>query len=281
MTHLPACLRAFGDQTYPKASFEIIVVDNGENPGLSELAGQYENLKLVSESGQSSYIARNTGIRNAKGTVIVFTDADCEPETQFLSEGVKALGASPECGLVGGRIKLKCRQEKSPSFIETYEHATSFLQDVYISHDHATTSNIFTYKAVLDDVGVFNESLKSLGDMEWSRRVSGAGYLLVYSARACVAHPTRGSFSALAKRSRRMAGGRYDLAQSRRWPLLLFVKDMARTVLPLRRIKPILLYKGGGPWLKMQFLGILVRLSFIEMGERIRLQFSDVQSERS
>lgn len=281
MLHLPKCLRAFDDQTYPKASFEIIVVDNGENPGLPELANHFENLKCVSESGQSSYISRNTGIRNAKGAVVVFTDADCVPGPAFLWEGVKLLESTPNCGLVGGRIRLKFKQENLPTFIERYEHATTFLQDVYISHNHATTSNIFTYKSVLDDVGGFNQYLKSLGDMEWSRRVSNAGYSLVYSDRAWVAHPTRGTFSALAKRSRRMAGGRYDLAKIKRWPYLFFVKDMVRTVLPLHRLKPIVLYREAGLWTKIRFLGVLVSLSAIEAGERIRLQLSNAESERS
>ncbi|WP_424406247.1 glycosyltransferase, partial [Microcoleus sp.] len=44
---------------------------------------------LTENQIQSSYAARNQGIRTSTGEIIAFTDADCRPETQWLENLVK------------------------------------------------------------------------------------------------------------------------------------------------------------------------------------------------
>lgn len=280
MESLPDCVQCLVRQTYPKERFEIIIVDNGENIGLQELSKEFPGLVVISESRQGSYVSRNSGVKKAKGEIIAFTDADCLPESQFIEEGVKAMESCPDCGLIGGRVALEFGDPENPTSVELYEHATTFLQETYISRNHATTSNVFTRRDVLENVGGFNEELKSRGDMEWSSRVARAGYRLSYSDAACVVHPTRKTFDALAKRSRRMVGGRYDLAQISRFPWLIFSTDLLRAVLPLQRLIAIAKYREVDFPQKLKFLSLLGRLCIIEIKERVRLQFSAAESQR-
>jgi glycosyltransferase involved in cell wall biosynthesis len=86
--------------------FEIIVVDNAPETGrtaavVAELADP--RLRSVTEPRRGLSIARNTGIRAARGDVIVFTDDDCRADPLWLSAIRAVLDAYPAVSCVTGR----------------------------------------------------------------------------------------------------------------------------------------------------------------------------------
>ena len=75
-------------QNYPKNNYEIIVVDDFSSDNTSELIMKenISNLKLIRLSqGQGKKKAIEEGIKNANGTLIVTTDADCSMNENWLS----------------------------------------------------------------------------------------------------------------------------------------------------------------------------------------------------
>jgi GT2 family glycosyltransferase len=57
---------------------------------------------------------------------------------------------------------------------------------------YGATANIFTFRSVIEKVGVFNPELKSAGgDKEFGKRVFAAGYQQIYADDTCILHPTR------------------------------------------------------------------------------------------
>ena len=77
-------LRSLVTLNYPRERYEIIVVDNDSQDDSPQRAQQYP-VKLLHELDiQSSYAARNRGIRAAKGDIIAFTDADCVAHLDWL-----------------------------------------------------------------------------------------------------------------------------------------------------------------------------------------------------
>lgn len=88
--------------TYP---YEIIVVDNNSEDKTSELA-QSLDVKVVKEERQGVSIARNTGIEESKGDILVFIDADCLAPPDHLDKIGRYFENNPKVSAVGGYYKF-------------------------------------------------------------------------------------------------------------------------------------------------------------------------------
>ncbi|MDM9382079.1 glycosyltransferase family 2 protein [Chlorogloeopsis sp. ULAP01] len=236
---LQICLEALENQTYPKHLYKVIVVDNGSDPDedIEGVVAKFGQAIATSESLPGSYAARNKGISLVQGDVIAFTDADCIPAQDWIEKGVKHLLETPNCGLVAGKIETIFKDKEQATPVELFESITAFPQKQLLEERHyGATANVFTFKSVLDRVGIFDARLKSHGDVNWGRRVFAYGYKQVYADDTCVAHPARYSFTELYKRTIRLAGGFYDL-QIRSEPSvfkqnLIFCKNLIKHLIP-------------------------------------------------
>jgi glycosyltransferase involved in cell wall biosynthesis len=236
---LKICLAALENQTYPKDLYEVIVVDNAsdEAPDIKGVVAEFGCAIATYESIPGSYAARNQGISLAKGEVIAFTDSDCIPTPNWIENGVKNLLQFPNCGLVAGKMEIFCKNPEKPTPVELYESITAFPQQQLLeTKKGAATGNLFTFKNVIDRVGVFNANLKSNGDLEWGQRVYSAGYQQVYADDTCVAHPARSSFKELYKRTVRLVGGSYDWQNQKQLSFyekkIFFFKFLWENVIP-------------------------------------------------
>ena len=210
---LPLCLQALAQQTYPQNRFEILVVDNGSDAA-ADIKGtirQFANAIALYEAIPGSYAARNKGLTIAKGDAIAFTDADCIPAPDWIAKGIARLQQVANCGFVGGEIEIFWRDRDRPSTVELYESILAFRQqDCIEKHHYSVTANLFTWKKVVEKVGMFDSQLKSNGDIEWGNRVYAMGYQQVYAEDVRVAHPALYSFPQLRRKVIRYAGGAYD-----------------------------------------------------------------------
>lgn len=89
--NISALLAALSQQTYPKEFFEIIVLDDFSTDATAQMVKEFPlpNLRLLQPAStpglSSKKKAIETGIQNAKGELIVTTDADCIPSQNWLS----------------------------------------------------------------------------------------------------------------------------------------------------------------------------------------------------
>ena len=162
---LRLCLEALSKQTYSQALYEIIVVDNASEEDIQSIVGQFSLAKYACERQAGSYIARNQGLTVARGDVLAFTDSDCIPAIDWIEKGVDQLLSHPDCGLVAGKINMFFQNVDRPTAVELYEKIVlNFFQEKKIrDHQFGMTANIFTRRAVIDDVGGFDGTLKSGG----------------------------------------------------------------------------------------------------------------------
>ncbi len=281
---LPLCLGAIEQQTYGSGNYEIIVIDNGSDPGqkISAVVAGFAAAAYVYEPKPGSYAARNAGLAIARGSILAFTDADCIPEADWLEKGVSHLLSIPNCGLVAGRIRLFFKGEQA-SPVELYESVTAFPQQRLLQEQHgAATGNVFTFKSVMDKVGWFNDQLKSNGDIEWGERVYQAGFAQHYAADVCVAHPARYSFKELRRRTMRLAGGvfgrfiqpQHSLLQQNMTFARLLVDDLTPPVnFAISTFKDSRL-KGFRQKLTVSL--VLVWVRYVSATEKIRLKLGGV-----
>ena len=236
---LSLCLQALARQTYPRDRYEVIVVDNGSEAtaNIKSLVQQFEGAIAQFESTPGSYAARNKGLSIAQGEAIAFTDADCIPASDWIEKGVNYLQSTFNCGLVGGNIEIFWRDPHQPSTVELYESILAFRQQDCIEKQHySVTANLFTWRKVIETVGVFNSQLKSNGDIDWGKRIYAQGYEQVYAEDVRVAHPALHSFQQLRRKAVRYAGGAYDLRQQSECNWLkqnwLFIRAIAFNLMP-------------------------------------------------
>ena len=182
---IEACVRSLLLIEDPSELFEIVVVDNASSDQTSSiLAGYRDRIRVLQERIRGASAARNTGIRNARGKIIAFTDADCIVEPQWLREIVPPL-RDREVGIAGGPILSTSPCNRIEKFGERIHDHRRSIEDPFPS---AITMNWASRRDVLEDVGLFDESLLRGQDADLARRIRMHGYRLVYCPRAVVHH---------------------------------------------------------------------------------------------
>ncbi|MBI5205634.1 MAG: glycosyltransferase family 2 protein [Nitrospirae bacterium] len=82
---IAACLDSLMKQDYP-GDYEVIVVDDGSSDSTPDIISGYERVRLMKQANAGPAAARNKGAMDAKGEIILFTDSDCVPEGNWITE---------------------------------------------------------------------------------------------------------------------------------------------------------------------------------------------------
>ena len=191
------CLDALIVQDYPRDRYETIVVDDGSTDRTDEIISKYpvKTIKHRKNLGISS--ARNTGLRNANGTIVAYTDDDCIPKKSWLknliksyTNGVIAVGGLNipfSCSTImekymaekgyGIPAPLEFRKSKNP-FYRFY----IYLKDMFwpittnkkdpIQVGSIYTSNASFIKKILEEAGEWEEDFHSSEDLEMCEKLN-------------------------------------------------------------------------------------------------------------
>lgn len=196
-------LDALQAQTYPQDRLEIIVVDNGSIDETREVISKFP-VKMLQQPIRSSYAARNMGIAAARGGIIAFTDSDCEPDVNWLFNGVRHL-QTHRADAIGGLVSFTL--STTPSAGEYADAVINIDNEGSIAmHGMAATANLFVTRDALQRVGGFNQKLQSGGDGEWSARAKKVGITMQFASNAIVYHPAR-TFAELITKHLRIGSG--------------------------------------------------------------------------
>jgi glycosyltransferase involved in cell wall biosynthesis len=206
-------LRAITAQTADR--YEVVVVDNGSTDETREVAGAYADCNdhvtlLVENEAQSSYAARNTGIRRATGDVLAFLDADETVSSDWLETASVAI-ATDDLDYLGCRVDLTIPDDERTRTARYNAHTGFPVRQYLDRHRYAPTCALFVRREVFEDVGLFDPRLVSGGDMEFGNRVDAAGYEMGYCADAVVHHPVRSSVRSLYGKNVRVGRGHCQL----------------------------------------------------------------------
>ncbi|MBY8877381.1 glycosyltransferase family 2 protein [Streptomyces sp. PLK6-54] len=208
---LDRLLHALDQQDYPADLVRIVLVDNNEaRVGFLPRPGCASVTLVHAPEPIGSYAARNAGLGLAHSDLVLFTDADCLPHPQWISEMVRALVGSPCCVVAGGSISVTSRDPHRPHVVEDFDRRMHLRQGDYLSRGFAATANLGTCSAVFAHVGSFAAGLLSGGDEEWCERTRAAGVPVIPVTSALVRHPARRTLSSVVTKNRRGCGSPFQ-----------------------------------------------------------------------
>jgi glycosyltransferase involved in cell wall biosynthesis len=206
---LPDLIECLRSQTYPTNRVEYLLVDNKSRDYTSTILqaaakspnqegfNQITIRNLTENTIQSSYAARNKGIRASTSEIIAFTDADCRPEPQWLQNLVEPF-ANLEIGITCGEILAL------PGNTLLEKHAArqnTLSQQHTLAHPfcpYGQTANLAVRRQILAQVGLFRPYLTSGGDADLCWRIlRETSYKMYFAENAIARHRHRSTIKQL------------------------------------------------------------------------------------
>ena len=116
-------LESIFESTFPKSELEVIVVNDGTKDNsmstVNEFAAKFDNLKIINQENQGLSVARNTGLKAARGQYVWFVDSDDWVEYDSLPFLLKHLEHSDKDVLM---FKIREYDEEGKILLERFFH---------------------------------------------------------------------------------------------------------------------------------------------------------------
>jgi glycosyltransferase involved in cell wall biosynthesis len=170
-------------QSQTFTDFELLIIDDGSTSQTAQFLSAYvddSHIRIIHhEHNKGLSIARNTGIRQARGELIAFLDADDRWLPDKLGTQIKAF-TDPEVGVccVNAYFKYPDGVSLNPQkWIENQDDLYSAL--LFRNVIPGSASSMMVRRQCFDEIGAFDESLPAAEDRDmWFRLVSM--YKIVY-----------------------------------------------------------------------------------------------------
>lgn len=201
----------------------MLVVYDGSTDGTQEKVESLTkgngnvSIRLIRNKHEGPAKARNTGIKNARGGIVLLTDADCIPSPTWVQTIVDRMDKGDVVGVAGTYVTLN----------PEYRIADFIGLDIEYRHlrygdytNFAGSYNMGLKKSVLDELGEFDESFKDANaeDNDLSYRISDRGYKIAYAPNAWVKHPHPATLTRFMRQQVKRASWRIFLYKKRlRW----------------------------------------------------------------
>ena len=290
---LKDCMEGLEKQTYPKDFYEVIIAHNGLSDEIRDFmmrANKKATFKLLGscvEDTTSVYALRNKGIAEARGDMIAFISPDCIPHRDWIKNGVKNLRKIPTRGLIIGKIENPDRNKTKLTAVETYQHFfyKAWMRSSYYNYyvgfiekcGFGLEDNIFAYKHVFEDTGPFDGKTHLIGDFLWWRTFNFKTpyYSYGYAGNVCVLSRRRiTSFAELYKKIVCVAEECHNSRKIRTYTPRMLIRHI---LFPLKAAyQAWSLDNIKGFRAKVKFISVLLFVSYVRIGHRIRLQIRDL-----
>jgi GT2 family glycosyltransferase len=214
------CLTALSRQTYPRSSFDVVIVDDGSEPPIAGVAADYSDkldVRVIRQARQGPAAARNFGVTSARGSLIAFTDDDCRPAADWLERLLARLDAGGAL-LVGGRVVNALGDN-------IFATTSQLIHEMAYAHHNAAGEQAQFFAS--NNMAVDAESLVRVGGFDPAFRVASedrdlcarwheSGRALVYAPDAEVAHAHHLTLTRFWKQHFRYGRGAWRYHQSLR-----------------------------------------------------------------
>jgi glycosyltransferase involved in cell wall biosynthesis len=201
-----------GLRQYASDDHEVIIVDNCPSDNRTEqLLVSYPEFRYVREPRAGLDVARNCGLRVARGEIVAFTDDDAQVDPGWLQALLRNMDDPMVAVVTGLTLPLELETEAQQCFEGTNGFSRGFVRREFDIGNHNPLAsgqvgagvNMAIRRSAIEEVGWFDEALdggtltRSGGDQEFFYRVLCRGYRIVYEPRALVWHQHRREWDAL------------------------------------------------------------------------------------
>ncbi len=165
--YLPACLKSITEQTF--TDYEVILVDDGSNDGSGRLcdalAAEHDGVRTYHQLNQGVSAARNHGLREARGTWVMFVDADDALYADNSLECVMQEATADVDMVVGGCVKVDAagkeitdNSKTEQQTMDALTYARCLLNSTY-GYQGFVWSKLFRRDLILKGKVTFDETL--------------------------------------------------------------------------------------------------------------------------
>ncbi len=185
-------------------NLEVIVVDNGSEPGEAELIkDKFKNVELYRVEKNIGYApANNIGVKQAKGEYIFSLNNDIVVTENFIFPLLKVLQDNPDIGAVCPKIyfydepqniQYTGYTEINPITLRNKSIGYNEPDNGQYNSDHITAfahgGAIMFPAKLIEDVGHMSEYFfLYYEDMDWCKKIRNAGYKICYVHNSSIYH---------------------------------------------------------------------------------------------
>lgn len=119
-------LASFGNQIIPHGtSWELLVIDNASTDNTSEVVSEFEKvlpIRCVREGALGKSAALNRALKEAYGSLLLFTDDDVTLEPGWIASYATAAERHPQASFFGGPVLAAYEGPTPPRWVTTYDN---------------------------------------------------------------------------------------------------------------------------------------------------------------
>lgn len=201
---LEKCLESIRNLDYPDDEIEVIIVDGHSTDDTVEIARKC-GCKVVYEDAGTIGGARNIGVEHSEGDYIVFIDADCVVDRDWLKNLIREFRDEKVASVGGPNITPEDDTEFAKCIGEALKLLSipgaryAFNADRVVEIHHNPTCNSAYRRSIFQEVGGFNPKLITCDDEELDYRIRKKGYRILFTPHARVYHYRRSTWKSFAK----------------------------------------------------------------------------------
>ncbi len=168
------------------ADLELIIVDDGSTDDTAEVCAQFTDprVRCVRQDNAGLSAARNTGIREARHPYVAFLDADDRWEPGFLTAIFREFARLDDsfAAIATACARMDARGKPLPPPRHNFLHRGELTAAGFCLRNRPLSSSVVLRRAVFDECGGFDTSLRSSEDRDMWIRLTTRGHRFFYLA---------------------------------------------------------------------------------------------------
>ncbi|MDR0610705.1 MAG: glycosyltransferase family 2 protein [Planctomycetaceae bacterium] len=225
--HIGEVLDRLLEQDYFAERFEILVVDGFSADNTREIVRQYaeqhSNIRLFENPKQVSSAARNIGIEQSRGNIVLIIDGHCLIENGAMFKNIESAFERSQADCLGRPQPLEMIGATTLQWAIAFarrsllgHHPDSFIYSGQAQYSPAISVAVAYRKEVFERVGLFDETFDACEDVEMNHRIDKAKLRCYFDPAIAVHYVPRKTLTGLMFQMNRYGRGRVKLFRKHR-----------------------------------------------------------------